>query len=99
MENEYLEVKTPIDGLALFYGEYRGKSAGRIIHYIWGICGSNIGEACTIGWDKVKNCGLVELWGKPMAYVDHSGGYPHFTFLGEHEHFNQKQKDLLDSIT
>ena len=95
--NAYQEIKTPIDGLAFFYGEYRGNSIGRAIHYLWSICGSNVGDSCifhTGGKISLHNAMKVA---PAFAYVNWDKGYPFFTFVGENkEYYQKKQQDLLD---
>lgn len=89
MNEEYKEVKTRLDGRALFYGEYRGNSIGRAIHYLSSICWKYA--------DSVTFCSgnLIKYYDREFATVDWSRGYPYFTFLGEFECFNKTQKQLL----
>lgn len=91
MQTEYKEVKTKLDGKALFYGEYRGNSIGRALHYLSEIC-PNLRDNAEFGWPN----GLVKVYGEDLAVIDWSKGYPEFKFLGQYEYLNDRQKQLLD---
>ena len=83
---KFVEKLTPIDGPGP-WGGYRNNSVGRLIHYIYKICGLNIAESITIG---SKN---IQLGGKVIAKVDWSKGYPHMLF--ENQAWNERQASLL----
>jgi len=85
---EFKEVRTPIDDLPFgFWRGYKGNSIGRGIQYLYHICGLSIAEEST--WEN----GRVEYFGKLLATVDWSGGYPFFNFVDDS--FNERQRQLL----
>lgn len=85
---KFVRVDTTIDEMGSFWSSYKDNSIGRAIHYIYVICGLHPAESCTFMGD-----GKIDLHDKRFAYVNWSGGYPHFTFIDDN--FNKQQERLL----
>ncbi len=69
------------------WGQYKGRSIGRVIQFIYRYSNVHIAEHVQIG------DGEVTLHGKPFAtYVWEEGDVPHFTFAPEYA-FLQKVQD------
>jgi len=85
---KFNEVKTNIDNLSSFYTKYRGNSVGRMLHYIYCICGLRYAEKVTFQGD-----GIITYFGVFFATVSHNKGYPYFNFMDDY--FNVKQDSLL----
>lgn len=80
-----------------WHNQYRGKSIGRILHFVYHYCGFNVMEDCTVGEDS------VHYFGKKIATFKWLQAYddiPVFEFIdGSAERFlvsawreNQKEK-------
>lgn len=89
-------VKTKIDtDYKGFYSHYEGNSIGRVIHYVYIICGLRYAEQVRIG------DGIVKYGDDIMASVDWSGGFPYLQFksVGRVNYYNlfqNKQDELLE---
>jgi len=70
------------------YSNYKGRSVGRIVHYIYLYCGINIGEYCQIG------DGTVLYGGKTIATFtwenEGDDSVPNFTFLNSLDLFGSE---------
>jgi hypothetical protein len=77
------------------YSHYRGRSIGRIIHFIYSYCGYSIGSTCTVGEKIVfheRGNALKHL--ADVKWSEHfgEGDVPEFTFYGsDAEYFQQQQ--------
>lgn len=84
--------KSKIDEMKSWYDEYikQPRSAGRLMHYIYCICGLKYADSVTFHGN-----GIVTLDGKPFAIADYDKGYPYFKFASEYAYFQSKQDELL----
>ncbi len=89
-EQKYNTVLTPIDEKGSFYRNYKDNSMGRILHYIYVICGLRYAERVRFNGD---NGGII-FQDQPFAIVKLDKGFPFFIF--NNEVFNKKQKQLLE---
>lgn len=91
-EEKFVTKETPIDKMGGFYSQYEGQSVGRVLHYLYHICGLMIAENCTVSSDK------VEIHGDLVATIDWSEGYPRFHFdnPATQGYFKQIQEKLLN---
>ena len=71
------------------YGQYKGRSIGRLMHFLYAI---DVNSDYSI-FGEGKTSPMITLHGKPYAdYVwDGDSDIPTFTFLGEFAHLNQRQ--------
>jgi hypothetical protein len=81
-------VLTKIDEMGGFYTQYTGNSMGRVLHYIYNICGLMYAENVIF-----KTNGNLDLRNQHFAKVDFSKGFPYFEFVDGY--FNKKQDELL----
>lgn len=74
-----------------WWAKYRGRSTGRVIHFLHAYCGLNIAEMAVIGY------GTISLYGKPFATFVWSNksfqqDVPEFKFIGENsEYYTSRQ--------
>jgi hypothetical protein len=79
------------------YSQYRGKSIGRILHYVQEYCGLHIAEHVFVGEGK------VELWSAPFARISwKETGFegvqvPWFTFVSTT--WDKQQAKKFESVT
>ena len=79
------------------YSNYRGKSIGRILHYLYKYCGLNVAETALIGDGKVTYHGELFAtyeWSHTYGGPD----YPHFTFTDNQYNEAQHEKYAIVSL-
>ena len=75
---EFQEVRTSIDSNHSWWSGYGGMSIGRVIHYLYNYLSYDYAERSTIG--TKDGITTVECYGKPVATIDWSNGFPLFFF-------------------
>jgi hypothetical protein len=62
-----------------WHRQYRGKSVGRVLHFLYHYCGFNVEEYAEVGENTVS------MYGKQIATYDFLSDtdIPHFEFVGE----------------
>lgn len=78
-----------------FYNHYTGRSVGRILHFIYYICGLRYAEQVCVSEDKLT------YYDKPFAECTwDDNNVPTFKFIGEYsDEFNKHQQMLKDDVT
>jgi hypothetical protein len=90
----FKETKTMVDDEFSSWSGYRDNSAGRLIHYVYYYLGFHYAEGCQVSNQDVK------FWGRTIAFVDWTTGFPIFTFTDTlddslKEYAIQKQNNVL----
>lgn len=82
------------------YEKYTGRSAGRVLHFIYHYCGSNIAEHATV--NMVRDNFRVTLHHGASASFIWEGYTPLFTFTGDDPvslaYYEKRQKQLRDYL-
>ena len=86
MKTDFISVLTAIDKLGGFYTQYKDNSIGRMIHYIYHICGLQYAENVIF-----MGSGLINYRGELFASVNLDKGYPVFEFVNPEFNKNKKK--------
>lgn len=82
-----------------WYSGCRGRSLGRILHFIESYCGFNIMESCEVGGSQ-PGIGEVHYWGELLAtFTWNHGDIPTFVFYGKQaKYFTEQQEQHKQEI-
>lgn len=91
-----VETKTPVDDVHSWWSGYNGNSLGRVLHYLYCYLGFNYAE------DSIYGNNQVTYWGKIIATIDWSRGFPLFTFSNIPTELQQiaesRQSEMLSNL-
>jgi hypothetical protein len=77
-----------------WYSQYRGKSCGRILHYIYCYCGLTHAEEIMVGVDSLEYCGTLFATFKWVRDEAFDLEYPVFSFKKQVYNEEQDEKKI-----
>jgi len=81
-------------GMQGFYGQYTGRSLGRVIHFLYDVYGCIRADSFTVGDGVVK-------WGRDIiatyVWIDDTD-IPRFTFHSGYRSYDKKQEETIKQL-